>query len=370
MTMAKAMRRANGTGAVYNLGKRRRRPWVAMRTVGWEDVHDADGHPIYKIDVSGNKLPKRKPIKQIIGYYETKTEAESALSLNRISPISKKLDYTLKMLYDEWSKFKYTGDLSKDTINNYKAGWNYLTPLQYIRFVELRAGDYQQIIDLAAKDKSRSTLEKIKTLVVMLSEYAMQNDMIDKNYGGFIKLPKAERSSKKSFTHDELTKIENAAKDGVPFADCILMLCYSGWRITEFLNLRSVDVDLDKMIFTGGIKTDAGRDRTVPIHPKIAEYVKQWHAKNAETLICKDSGGKYTSKYFRENCYAPALTSIEGVRLLDPHECRHTFASLLHAAGVSHKTIMELMGHSDPEIDIKTYIHVDAQQLKNAIDSI
>ena len=50
---------------------------------------------------------------------------------------------------------------------------------------------------------------------------------------------------------------------------------YSGWRPQELGLIEMDRVDLDNWEFTGGIKTDAGIDRLVPIHPRIRELVKQ-----------------------------------------------------------------------------------------------
>lgn len=344
------MRRANGTGSVSYLGKRRRRPYQARV---WDE-----------------KTHKRITL----GCYETRTEAEQCIERHDVKPLPPKTSLTLKELYEEWSKVKYTDDLSKDTINNYKAGYNYLIPLAKETFREIRTAQYQSIIDSAGETKSRSTLEKIKTLAVMMCDYALQNDIIDKNYASFVKLPKAERSSKKSFTDAELQIIEKAAKDGVPFADCILMMCYTGFRITEFLSLTPFSYDKAADTLTGGIKTEAGKNRVVPVHPKIKPFLTAWLDKKGDTIICREDekhkGKKYTSRYFRKNCFAPCLESLKGVRKLDPHECRHTFATLLHKSGAAQKEIMELMGHSDPEIDLKTYIHTDITQLRNAVQSI
>jgi integrase len=348
------LKRGKGTGGVSKLSGRRRKPFMALITVGWET------------DSEGIKHQK----KQVIGYFETRKEAVKALNSNETDPVSSRINETLKQIYDKWSALKYSEKLSHDTINNYKAGWNYLLPLYIKKFSELRAGDYQTIIDKAAENRSRSSLEKIKTVVVMLSEYAMQNDIIKQNYGSYIKLPRAERSIKTSFTSGEIDLIEKAAADGIPFADCVLMMCYTGFRITEFLGLALKDYNAVEGTLTGGIKNEAGKNRTVPIHSKITAYVKLWADKGGQRIICKVDGSKYTSKYFRENCFTPVMEQIKDVRKLDPHECRHTFASLLHASHASQKNIMELMGHDDPNVDLQTYIHVDIEQLRQSVDNM
>ncbi len=69
------MRLPSGYGSVYKLSGKRRRPWIAIVTEGWDD--------------EGKQL--RKPI----GYFATKMEALDALSVYRQNPIAPKEDITL-----------------------------------------------------------------------------------------------------------------------------------------------------------------------------------------------------------------------------------------------------------------------------------
>lgn len=58
------MKLPNGFGSVYKLSGRRRRPWVAAKTFGWE------------FDEKGQKVKQKQ---QAIGYYATRQEAMTAL---------------------------------------------------------------------------------------------------------------------------------------------------------------------------------------------------------------------------------------------------------------------------------------------------
>lgn len=60
--MAKTLRNANGFGSVYYLGKRRRKPYAVRITTGWEIIEG-----------------KEKQIRKILGYFETKKEAQKFL---------------------------------------------------------------------------------------------------------------------------------------------------------------------------------------------------------------------------------------------------------------------------------------------------
>jgi len=197
----------------------------------------------------------------------------------------------------------------------------------------------------------------------------MQNDIVNKNYADFVILPKSEAEEKEPFDELELAKIEKAAADGILFADCILIMCYMGWRIGEFLALTRFSYDEKDQTLTGGNKTEAGKNRVIPIHPKIQKYVKQWVNKGGNTIFCKQNGKVCSQKVFREKWYYPTLTSI-GTKMLTPHACRHTFATILNKAGVKPEDIKKLMGHTSYAFTVDRYTHTGIESLKKSIESI
>lgn len=344
------MRNPNGFGGTSKLSGKRRRPYVARITVGWELV---DGKAVQKY--------------QTIGYFEKRKDAIDALADYRKNPIPMKADITLAELYDEWSAGKYEY-ISRSTVDSYKAGWKHLSKFGKVIFKELRTAQIQKVIDACHKaGMSRSSLEKIKVVATMLYGYAMQNDIVNKNYAEFVRLPKAEKEEKQIFTDLEIAKLEKA--EGSPWVDTILILIYTGMRINELLSLTRFGVDLDKQTLTGGLKTDAGKDRVIPIHPKIFKHIKAWYDKNGDYLICNDKGKHISDKMYREKFYYPALKALE-IRELNPHCCRHTFASLMRKAGADTKAIQKLIGHSKYSFTADTYTHTDIEELKNAIQKI
>lgn len=337
-------------GTVYKLSGKRRRPWIARVTTGWEIVNG-----------------KPKQLYQTVGYFEEKRQAMDALALHRINPVSPKANITLKELYEEWSKTKYEY-ISKSTVDNYKAGWKHLSKFGSVKFKELRTAHVQSVIDKCYKAKmSRSSLEKIKIVASMLYGYAMQNDIVNKNYAEFITLPKIEKEEKLIFSDLEIQKLEKS--EDTTWVDTILILIYTGMRINEFLGLTKFNVNIDTGVITGGLKTDAGKNRAIPIHPKIFKHIKKWYDKGGEYLICNEQGKRIRDKYYREKLYYPALKSV-GARELNPHCCRHTFASLMRKVGADTKAIQVLMGHTKYSFTADTYTHTDIDELKKAIAMI
>lgn len=137
-------------------------------------------------------------------------------------------------------------------------------------------------------------------------------------------------------------------------------------RINELLGLTRFGVDLEAQTITGGLKTDAGKNRTIPIHPKILKHVKRWYSKDGDYLICDEQGQRTIDRVYREKFYFPTLRQLE-IRELNPHCCRHTFASLMARAGADTIAIQRLMGHSKYSFTADTYTHTDVEELKKAL---
>lgn len=357
---AKPLRNPNGYGSVYKLSGRRRRPWVARITTGWTTTIAKKGKR------AGQEV--RKQLYQTIGYFSTRQEALDALVLHRISPVSPKQNITLKELYSEWSTSKYE-NISKHTANNYKTAWNYVKEYKNVKFKELRTAHWQAVIDQAAKKGLKlSALKKIRTVAAELNKYAMENDVVNKNYAQFIKLPKFEKAKKERFSDPEVKKIEDAAK-GDPWVATVLILIYTGMRVGELLKLTLFNVDISRQLITGGAKTVAGKDRIIPFHPKIVTHIQQWYNRGGDALICRDDGSKMSPDYYRKNFYYEALEAA-GVRRLVPHTCRHTFGSLAAEAGVDPLYIQKLIGHADYAFTANNYTHPEIEALRKAMSMI
>lgn len=340
------MKLPNGYGSVYKLSGNRRRPWIARVTTGW--------------------TPEGKQLYRTLGYYKTKKDGMAALAMYHQKGLSPKADMTLKEVYGEWAETRFR-NISQATINSYKASWKYLQRYENEKFRELRTAQFQKIIN-DNKDMSLSTLSKVKALSTSLYDYAMANDIVDKNYAQFVELPKKEKPEKRTFTKEEI-KIMFDNVDSVPWIDTVLILIYTGMRVSEMLQLTKSDVNLENRLIIGGIKTDAGKDRVIPIHPRIYKFVEKWYNKPGEFLITYEDGSKVSVSNYRRRRYYPALEAV-GVRMLTPHECRHTFGSMLSDVNANTVAIQKLMGHTDYAFTANQYTHKDVEELRKELNKI
>ena len=342
------MKLPNGYGSVYKLSGNRRRPWIARKTTGWSD----EGKQVY----------------YTIGYFETRAKAMAALAEYNKNPIGERGDITLKEIYGEWSKDRYP-KLSPKTVQSYEAAWNHLSKLKDEKIKDIKTSHIQSIINnMSNSGLSRSSCHKVKVLAGLIYKHAMADDIVDKNYAEMVELPAEKKKEQEIFTDLEIKKLEDAVGK-VEWVDVILIFIYTGMRISELFELTKFNVDIKNMVITGGVKTDAGRDRIIPIHPKIQGHIKKWYAVPGEYLISNTIGTMMNVDNFRHRKYYPTLEKV-GVRKLSPHKARHTFASMLNKAGANKVYIQKLIGHANYAVTANTYTHSDVEELRKAIEMI
>ena len=346
MKGANTMKLPNGYGGVFKLPGNRRNPWIVRKTTGW----DENGKQLY----------------YVIGYFETRSKAMAALSEYNKNPIGERGDITLKDLYAEWSKSKYE-KVGHKTVESYTIAWNHLSKIGAMQFKDIRKSHMQHIIDDMSKSLSRSSCHKVKVLAGLLYKHALADDIVNKNYAELLELPENDSKEKEPFSDQEIKAIEKLAKTD-EWANTILILIYTGMRIGELLILTKFNIDIKNMIITGGIKTDAGKDRTIPIHKKIQDYIKEWYNKDGSYLISRN-GDKIRVGYYRKYLYYPTLKKAQ-TRKLTPHSTRHTFGTLINNAGANTKSIQAIIGHADYSTTANIYTHPDIEELRKAIDLI
>lgn len=154
----------------------------------------------------------------------------------------------------------------------------------------------------------------------------------------------------------------------VPWVDSILIYIYSGWRISELLLMPPENIDLDAGTFPGGLKTESSKNRIVPIHSKIRGFVE--HRLSINNGIMFTRNGHPISADTYTKLFKSTLTSVGISTYHTPHDCRHTFVSLLDSAGANPVCIDRLVGHASKSITTRIYTHKTIAELRNAIEMI
>lgn len=326
----KALKRPNGTGTVYKLSGRRKRPWVASKA------------------------------RVVIGYYETKTEALQALEHVSEQTITDKYNMTFAEVYDAWSK-EHFSKIKEGARRQHKASYKAFSALHNRKFRSLRASDFQPVLD-AHKD-TPETLKKYRQLINQMSDWAMREDITTKNYVKYVELASKPKKARDKFTDEEYQKIKD---DSSETAKIVVMMLSTGVRPNELFKLELKDYH-ETYIITGS-KTEAGMNRTIPINPDGREAFKYFADRATDSLLLSGYEGNKLVSNFRKRDYTRLLERL-GIPYKVPYTARHTYGSRSVKGGMAPENLKQIMGHTDYTTTVNNYISADIDELIAAAES-
>ena len=356
--MARHVRLPNGFGQITKLkNPHLRKPFRAMVTVGFNET---TGRPICKL---------LKPV----SYFETYNDAYSALSDYHRNPADLNADMTLEELYNIWYKHHYTGDTPLSTLNGIKAAWSHCKSVTHLHVTEFKIRNIKQLFDRL--EVSANTRSRIKQLLSMMLDYAIECEIIDKNPARSFSLS-AEDEKKISITenpHEAFSneEIDRILEEGSQTAEILFFMCYSGWRPREVLSLKLENINESYMI--GGMKTEAGTDRVVPIHPKISMVVKKnrelSESRGSQYLFSMENGKQmpYINLYKNTKSLMKRLGLDQNHR---PHDARKTFVTKAKEANINEFAIKRIIGHAISDLTERVYTERPIDWLKEEMFKI
>ena len=336
------MRLPNGYGTVARLSGKRRRPYIIKKTLGFNEK----GHPII----------------EIVGYAATREEGLELLAqFNRDPWDVNRAKITLQELFDLW-KEKKAGKLGASNRASLAAAFKHCSKYYKLPYKTIRSFQMQDTIDCCGK--GYSTQAAIKNLWGHLDRFALELDVVNRCYSELLTSDPIPPTTRDRFSDEVIQRIWDHV--GEPWVDSVLIFIYSGWRISELLDLKKADVDLQAGTMKGGTKTRAGKNRVVPIHSLIRPMVEQRMNEPGDYLI------QWNGAHCSKSQYRIIWTGLVDRLHLPgtPHSCRHTFESLLDSAGANRKCIDLLMGHVSKDTGNRVYNHKTLEELRFNIELI
>ncbi|SRR3989344_1659771 len=208
------------------------------------------------------------------------------------------------------------------------------------------------------KIKPRSINLKLSSLKFLYKEILKKPEII---LG--VKSQKAGKKIPTYLTKEEIDKLLLATNNQKHKLLISLMLS-SGLRISECVNLKTQDINLEEK--TIHVKSGKGnKDRLTILSQKAVEEIKAYLAMRkhqSEYLFTKKSGKPLTPKLAQK--ILPILATKAGIqKRVTPHVLRHTFATLLLESGTNLRMIQEMLGHTNLNTT-QIYAHISKEQLK------
>lgn len=335
ITKRKRRKGFSGGGSVTKRQGNVKRPWVARG-------------PQTKIN--------GKYIRPYVGTFETEGDAWEAIQAHPVTVRTDKFNYTVEDVYNTWKVSHFPSLKSDKGREGYEGAWKHIPPnMRKRKMREVRTHDFQGPIDtLVAAGRSKSLCEKVQQLESQLCQWAIDNDLLTQNYARKIKMPNIEsKKTKREFTEKEIAIIYSYCNDLEYWEIARITICwiYTGTRTNELLLINSNEVFLDKSYMIGGLKTEAGKNRIIPIHSVIRPFIEIWYDMGSDYLIPNANGTKHDADHLRKrfNKFIEYLSTVEHLNLEDvePRTGRRSCASELSRAGVRPEIISRLLGHVD-----------------------
>lgn len=351
------MQRANGMGNICKLSGNRRKKYQAVVVTGW------------KID---EQTGKAKKIRKSLGTFETQKEADKALTNYFENPHTLTQNtITFEEVYERWSEEHYQ-KVKEDTAKGYRAAYKLCSSIEHRKMCTLTIDDFQRIANESGKNTP--TLKNYKNLLLQMCDYCILHDIWDSNKR--YKIEKIDISfagnpnkrKRERFTNEELETLWNNHQR-IDYCNVVLMLLYSGVRISEMLNLKKENVNMQEHYFDViDSKTQAGI-RQVPIADRIYPFFEYWYNLNdCEYLLSTPEAKHFLYRNYYDSYWTPIMQELEMSHT--PHDTRHTCISLLTEAEVDKRLIKKIVGHKSDNVTENVYTHIDIKVLLEQINKI
>lgn len=320
----------------------------------------------------------------------------------------KKENYTFKQLYE---KFKEAKMLTKEEMQlekkyhirpkNKPFGRHYChgmitafhnsTALHDRVYKELRASDFNK--HLKESKKGSESQRQMVNLFMNLDKFALEEDIIEKGYAQFIttitcnkkeiKKAKDKKVEKERlFTYEQINYLwnfetrsrglkEHSKKERELFIrDFWLMLLYSGCRADELLSVYTANIFLDDDYFIGGLKTEAGINREIPIHSAVKHLWEKYYNPDNEFLFMQPNGNKMDYDYYFYHFQNNFEKLHPEVSDHTAHDARHMLRNELRKLGIKDIIINSIIGHSNDDVGEDIYSHVSIEEKQEALKMV
>ena len=204
-------------------------------------------------------------------------------------------------------------------------------------------------------------LNYARTLGVEVAEFKLVKPTVDDARDRW--LTKGER--------DRLIRVAGAIEDEM------LFLFHTGARLGEMFATTAADVKLDGERPHVVLRSRKGkgsklRARQVPVRGTLLERLRaKVEGMKPKAVVFTPPPPKGGGVWDRSNFYDYWARACDaaGVEDFTPHDCRHTYASLLIQSGVRERVVADLLGHSTLSL-VMRYSHLAPDHLDEAVRAL
>lgn len=373
----------------------------------WECFADAPRNPV----TGKRRMIKRRGRTRGVATKRVNDAINELLDSN-LSGESRKI-ITFEQLVDKWFKVYDATGVKRNTIRIREAESNILkryfakSPVKRITHHMYQSA----LIDLDNKKYAKSSISGVNTCANLVFEYAVRIGLIKYNPANGAVIPKRTMTieelegSDLSDTHFESYELDlflnEVIKRGLRIdKELFFTLAFSGMRPGELVSLKKNDLNFEDntvrisktmhnennstknyMVTT----TKTNQMRTIGVSSQVMQMLKvlvhhnDKHKMKYRTLLDdfhdkdfvfqRENGYPYSTLFIARRMKR-VLKLIKFKKHLTPHSFRHTHITMLAESGTELSTIMERVGHVDPNTTLKVYTHVTDKMKSESMDKM
>ncbi len=269
---------------------------------------------------------------------------------------------------------KYNKNYSDNTIISYQT--DILEYLDYLErenlsLYDVKYSDIRFLLDYYDKNnlKNYSIRRKISSLKGFYKYLSREGKVLDNPFS-YVTLPKKEKKLPQYLNYNEIIEIfetiDTTTILGLRNRLIMELLYATGIRVSELVNIKLIDIDIDNCSIT---VTGKGNKTRIVFFNKITKKILKRYLieskdiRKVDYLILNGHGKKITTRGI-ELIINKIIQETSIIKHVHPHMIRHTFATHLLNSGCDLLTVQELLGHES----ISTtgiYTHVTKDHIKD-----
>lgn len=224
--------------------------------------------------------------------------------------------------------------------------------------------------ELSEEGNSNKTINRKISALRSFFKWLRKQGIVEGNPLQKIKAPKVEKRLPNFVKESQLKEIQLAdffepGFEGIRDRLMIEMFYQTGMRLSELINLKNSDVQIDSLKVLG----KRNKERIIPIAKELSTLIETYRferakkAPNTPEFFVLESGFKLYPKlvYRKINIYLGRVTDLDK---RSPHVLRHTFATHMLNNGAGLETLKELLGHANLSAT-QVYTHNSFTQLSS-----
>ena len=266
--------------------------------------------------------------------------------------------------------------LSKNTVKAYetdiKGFIKWINKNNKQSLLNIKESSVNQYISylFSLKPKSSSVNRKISSLKSFYL-FLLKKKLIRHSPFSEVISPKQEKYLPASMSESEVEKLLNSpdASKEIEQRDkaMIEMLYATGMRISELVNLKITDIDMNRSVIK--VMGKGSKERLIPFGESASEalfnYLKIRKDSSSKEVFISNRGKKITRVAFWQRIKVYLLR--ENLKIsISPHTLRHAFATHLLNRGADLRSVQLLLGHSDLSTT-QIYTHIAKQRLGDVL---